>query len=61
MSEAPPSFRKPADVDSPEVTGTLQSQQNVIQDGVLFRSFSCISTIDPQVIISLLIKASCFF
>ena len=50
MLEAPPSFRAPANVDSPEVKETLQSHQSVIQDGVLFRTFSCISTVDPQVI-----------
>ena len=49
MSEAPPVFKTPSSIDSPEVTGTLQSHQNTIQDGVLFRSFSCISTVDPQV------------
>ena len=49
MSEAPPTFRAPINIDSPEVKDTLQSQQNAIQDGVLFRSFSCISTVDPQV------------
>ena len=49
MSEAPPTFRAPVNIDSPEVKDTLQSQQNAIQDGVLFRTFSCISTVDPQV------------
>ena len=50
MSETPPVFRAPANIASPEVKDTLQNHQNVIQDGVLFRSFSCISTVDPQVV-----------
>ena len=48
MSEAPPSFRAPENVESPEVTQTLKDQPNAIQDGILYRTFTCISTLDPN-------------
>ena len=49
MSEAPPpTFSAPETIESPEVAQTLTDQHNAIQDGILYRTFACISTLDPN-------------
>ena len=47
MSEAE-KFREPQNVISKEVTQTLEYSPHALQDGILYRTFTCISTLDPN-------------
>ena len=47
MSEAV-KFRAPQDIESPEVAQTLAHSPHGLQDGILYRTFACISTLDPN-------------
>ena len=47
MSE-PEKFLSPQTQTSPEVTQTLEHSPHALQDGILYRTFTCISTLDPN-------------
>ena len=46
-TRAPPQFRPPHVIQSPEVDASL-SDKAVISDGILYRTFKTILPIDPQ-------------
>ena len=41
-------FQAPQNLESPEVAQTLAHQPHALQDGILYRTFTCISTLDPN-------------
>ena len=47
MSEAE-KFRNPVNLTSPEIAQTLADVPSALQDGILYRTFTCISTLDPN-------------